>query len=352
MNRHMDSFDHWTTATRAYKGWTFSVAGASPGDEGCTIGPYGRRGSNGLRCRNGAVSGVAGRATRGVTTSGATAIKGVAFRVNTAIPSVDFALCSFLRGSTELITVTCSATGTLSVRLGGRTGSVLSTSVSTITHSTFYFLEPKVVLNASTGLYELRVNGTNFTSNPSVNTLISGAATWDGIALGGTNVGANFSIDFDDIYVFDGSTGADNDFAGDHPIEWRPMSSGNGTRTGWSPSVGSDHGALVGESTPDVSTFNQAGTVGARDTYNVAALGVAGTVRAVQTVNLLKADVAGLRTVVPSFYIGGTDYDGNGAVLGSDWSYQLEIHPTDPSTVAPWTISGIDAAEFGVAVTA
>jgi hypothetical protein len=349
----VESFDHWATADRAYKGWSFAHVAATPGDAGCSIGAYGRNGTNGLRGHNHAVGGQSTRALLGIpNASGATALKGFGFRINTAIPAADIPICTYMRGSTELISVTCSATGTLSVRLGGRTGSVLSTSVATITHSTYYFCEPKVVLNDTTGSYELRINGVAFTSGSGVDTLISGAATWDGLVLGGTNVGVTYTIDFDDLHVCDGTTASNNNFLGDHRIVCVVASAGNGTHTGYAASTGTDRGAMVDDNPPDVADYVQGGTVGDRVTFNFPALGVTGTVKAVQTVNLAKADAAGIRTQVPAFRIGGNDYDGNGSILGSDWLYQVEVHPTNPNTVAAWTVSEIDGAEFGAAVTA
>ena len=349
----IDSFDHFSTAQRAYKGWTFASAGASAGDEGCTIGAFGRNSTNGVRCRNGAVSGVSGPATLGVSnTSGATAGLGVGFRINTAVPSTDFVLFSFKRGSTPLITVTCSATGTLSVRRGDRTDTILATSVSTVTHSTYYFAELKVVLNDSTGTYELKIDGATFASGSGADTLVSGAATWDGVTLGSPNVGVNLSIDFDDLHVYDGSGGSNDDFMGDHRIVCVVASSGNGGNTDWSPSTGSDHGALVDENPANTTDYNRGSSAGQRDTYNFAALGVSGTVKAVQAVNLLSAEVAGVRSVGAVVRQSSTNYDSTGQSIGSDWLYYKQLHLADPSTSTAWTTSGVDSAEFGVKVTA
>jgi hypothetical protein len=349
----LESFDHWATADRGYKGWSFAHVAATPGDTGCSIGAYGRNGTNGLRGHNNAVNGHSTRASVGISNaSGATAIPGFGFRINTAIPAGDVPICTLMRGSTELISVTCSATGTLSVRLGGRTGSVLSTSVLTITHSTYYFLELKTLLHDSAGTYELKIDGVTFASGSGVDTLASGAATWDGLVLGGTNVALTYTIDFDDLRACDGSTGSNNDFLGDHRIVCVVASPGNGTHIDYAASTGSDRGAVVDDNPPNVADYVQGGTVGDRVTFNFPALGVTGTVKAVQTVNLAKAEVAGIRTQVPAFLVGGNDYDGAGSVLGSDWSYQLEVHPTNPDTVAAWTVSEIDGAEIGAAVTA
>jgi hypothetical protein len=349
----VESFDHWATAHRGYKGWSFSLAGASPGDTGCTIGAFGRNGTNGLRCRATSPSGLSSQATLTVPgISGTTAVIGFAFRINDLLPANETLVMQIQNASAEQISVTCSTGGALSVRRGGLSGTILATSATTISHSTFYFIELKVLFDNSAGTYELRLNGVNIASGTGADTVASGTPGWDSITFGNDPISNNHKHDIDDLYICDGTTGSNNDFLGDHRIVCVVASAGNGTHTDYAPSIGSDRGEMVDDNPPDVADYVQGGTVGDRVTFNFAALGVTGTVKAVQTVNLAKAEAAGIRTQVPAFRVGGADYDGNGSVLGSDWSYQVEVHPTNPDTVAAWTVSEIDGAEFGVKVTA
>lgn len=352
-NRHQDSFDHYSTALRAAKGWSFGLAGASPGDRGCTIGAYGRNSTNGLRCFAESGFGNSSRATLTVSgVSGATAIVGCAFKINSSLPGNETVVMQIWNASAAQISVTCSTGGALSVRRGGLAGTIIETTSTTITHSTWYFLELKVLFHDSAGTYELRINGVPEASDTGVDTVASGSAGWDSVVFGNEPISNNHTHDIDDLYVFDGSGGVNDDFAGDHRQVWVPMVSGNGANDDWSKSTGSDAGALVDENPPNTSDFLQSGTSGQRVTMDGAAIGVAGTVRSVQFVNYLSAQVAGVRSVGPSVRIGSTNYDYSGDVVGSDWTYQLRREHASPATAMAWTTAEIDAMERGAKVTA
>jgi hypothetical protein len=349
----IDSLDHYNTAFAPKKGWSFNTAGASPGDRGCTIGAYGRNSTNGLRCRQQTGTSDFAQATRSISgVSGTTGVMGFALYLNTSLPSETAGIASFVNSSAKQITITCSSGGALAVRRGGYTGTALGTTVATITHSTWYYIELKVLFDNSAGTYELRIDGVNAVSGTGADTIFSGSAGFDSIILGSEDLTFGIMADYDDLYVCDGSGGVNDTFLGDHRIVCVVASSGNGTNVDWSPSTGSDHGALVDENPANDTDYNQSGTVGHRDTYNFAAVGVAGTVKAVQTANLIKADVAGVRYVGDVTRISSTNYDSTGTTVGSDWVFRCEVHPTSPATATAWTVSEIDGAEFGVKVTA
>lgn len=351
--RHIDSFDHYDTAKSLKKGWSYVTQGASPGDTGGTIGSYGRNSTQGLRCKSTSGAGNVGLATLGVTgVSGATAIIGFAFRIESSLPDTTITVVQVQNASAPQVSVTCSTGGALSVRRGGIGGTVLATGATTLSVSTWYFLELKVLFNDSTGTYELKIDGVSEVSGTGADTIASGSAGWDSIVLGTQNVSTTCNLSYDDLYCADGSGGVEDTFLGDHRVVAIVASSGNGANTDWTPSTGSDHGAVVDENPPNETDYNLSGTSGQRDTYAFAAVGVTGTVKALQTLRYIKADVAGVRSVGSVTRIGSTNYDGAGQVVGSDWTYQREIARVSPATAAAWTISEIDGAEFGAKVTA
>jgi hypothetical protein len=350
----VDSFDHYDTATAEYKGWTFATPAASPGGVGGSIGSFGRNGTQGMRLvsPNSGGSGISVLAVTGA--SGTTAVVGFAFNTGSVVRAGEMRVLSIIKTSVENVTLTIGAGGALSLRRGTVIGTILATGATSLSSSTWYYLELKVLFSDTVGTYELRVNGVSEFSGTNADTVSSGSAGWDSLGFGHitlTNT-PDPELSYDDLYVCDGTGGVNDTFLGDHRIVAVVASSGNGTAVDWSPSTGSDHGALVDENPPNETDYNQSGTAGHRDTYNFAAVGVAGTVKAVQTVNLIKADAAGIRYVGDVARIGGTNYDSTGVVVGSDWTYRLEMHPTSPATSAAWTIAEIDVAEFGVKVTA
>lgn len=344
--RDLSSFDHFATSDLAARGFTTTG--------GVTISASnGRNSTSSLRCaKSGFVDSAATLGVSGV--SGATCIVGMAVKIS-SIPAATFPILTIRDGSTTHITVAVTSTGTIQVIRGNTTGgTVLGTSVSTISSATYYFIETKVLINDSTGTYEVKVDGVSYVSGTGADTRNGANAGWSGIVLGLFDWFANqtFDVDYDDLYVADGSGGVEDDFLGDHRIVGIVASSGNGTNTDWTPSTGSDRGAVVDEATPNTSDYVLGPSSGLRDTYNFGAVGVSGTVKALQTVRYTRAGAAGIRSVGPAFRIGGVNYDGSGQVLGSDWTYHREIHRVSPATSSAWTISEIDGAEFGQKVTA
>lgn len=349
--RFIDSFDHYATADAVKKGYSSSYFGASPGDIGMTIGAYGRNSTNGMRCRSSASAGQQSVTTLTVTNvSGTTAVVGFGFKMS-ALPSEEAVVVQIWNASAAQISLTVSTGGALSVRRGGKAGTALVTTSTTLSAATYYFLELKILFHDTTGTYEVRIDGVDEGSGTGADTIASGSAGWDSLVFGNVEMGADRSFDFDDLYVCDGSGGVEDTFLGDHRVVCVVASSGNGTNTDWTCSTGSDHGALVDESTPNTTDYNFSGTSGQRDTYNFAAVGVTGTVKALQHVNYIKAQVAGVRYVGEVARIGGTNYDATGQSVGADWTYQRLIQRVSPATSSAWTVSEIDGAEFGVKVT-
>lgn len=349
----IDSYDHYATSDAVKKGYSSSYFAGTPGDIGASIGAYGRNSTNGLRCRSSASAGQRSTATLTISNaSGTTCIIGVAFKMN-VLPSSEALVCQIWNDSAVQISLTVSSGGSLSVRRGGLSGTVLVTTATTLSAATFYFLELKILFDNTAGTYEVRIDGVSAGSGTGADTINSGTAGFDSIVFGNTETAAPLTLDFDDLYVCDGTGGANNDFLGDHRIVCKVASSGNGSNTDWSPSTGSDHGALVDEATPNTSDYVSSDTSGEIDTYNFAALGVTGTVKALQTCLYVSAQVGGVRELASVSRIGGVNYaDANEVTLGADWTYLRTIKTVSPATSSAWTVAEIDGAEFGVKVTA
>ena len=340
----VDSFDHYTTIT--HKSWSLNGGGTYTG----TISAgNGRNSTDSMRITTVGTS-TASYVTKALSSSGATAIVGVAWKV-AALPGTNHEILQILESGSVQVGLEITSSGALRV-YRSTSGTTLITTAGIISAGVWYFLELKVTIANSGGTAEIKVDGVSEGSF-SGDTQNTGNATWSSISLGqrtGTNL--THTQDFDDLYVCDGSGGVEDDFLGDHRIVAVVASSGDGSNTDWSLSTGSDHGALVDENPPNTTDYVLSGTSGQRDTYNFAAVGVTGTVKAVQTLRFIKAEVAGVRSVAPVVRISSTNYDGTTQAVGSDWIYQHEIYRVSPATSSAWTISEIDGAEFGAKVTA
>lgn len=336
--KRVESFDHWVTADAPKKGWALQATPVVSAGNG-------RNATASLRT-TGPGSTTLSRALLGVTNTGRTGVVGFAFRTLGG-QSLDMGLVAIYEGATIHLDVRLLTTGALRVsRANG--AAVLGTSASTpITPATYHFIEVAFNIHDTTGTYDVRVNGVSVVSGTGADTQNTGTGIWNGIGWWGLagSTSAN-TCEIDDIYVADDTT-----FRGDHRIMALLPSTGNGTHTAWTPSTGTDHGALVDEASPNTTDYVTSSSAGAIDTYNFPAVGVAGTVAGVQISHYSKAEVAGVRTVVPAYRIGGADQVGTGGILASDWVYATEFAAVSPATSVAWTVAEIDAAEFGVKLT-
>jgi len=266
------------------------------------------------------------------------------------------AIFGFLDITTEQICLMSVGDGRLQIIRGDPQGSntILATSTNILLINVWYYIELKVVFSNTVGTIELRVNGTSTGWVPplgSLDTVHSANVSFSVFAWQGT--GNATTIYLDDMYLGDGAAPATT-FLGDRRVVTVVASAGDGTYGEFTPSTGTDNGAMVDEATPDGdTTYNGSVTLNHRDTYNFAALGVTGLVGAVEVNNWCKKSDAGVRSVTNMCRIGGADYVGTNATALSDASYLpvREIWETSPATAVAWTVAEIDGAEFGVKVT-
>jgi len=340
----VDSFDHYATADLLTK-WT-------TGGGSSVIGGSGRFSTNCLQLLS------TETVAKTLAASGGTCIVGMAIYVTPSLVSagsVRGQLLTINDGATTQVSVYINTTGVLEVYRGTSGGTLLGASTFAIAAATFYYIEFKVVIHPSAGSFELRVDGSSKLSGSGINTRSSSANQWGQIKIAGAGAsgGGSPQVRFDDFYACDGAGTTNNDFLGDVRIVRLLPDTGNGTNTGLTPSTGADHGALVREATPNGDTnYNSSASASAKDTYNFPALGVTGTIFGVQVCLSVKKDDAGAKTAAPVYRVSGTDYDGGTQSLGTTYTYLREITEISPATSVAWTVSEIDASEFGMKVVA
>ena len=328
MIKRIESFDHFVTADAVKKGWTLSSSAVISAGNG-------RNSTASLRVTT---TGSLGECVVGVTNSGRTGGVGFACRCTT-LPSSDLQLVAVREGAVDHANIMLLATGALRVRRG--TTTIATSGTTPITGATYHYIEFAFTIHDTTGTYDVRVNGASVVSGSSADTQSGSTGIWNGFGFWGPNT-VSTTHDVDDLYVADDLT-----FRGDHRIVCLLPSTGNGMHTAWTPSTGTDHGALVDDASPNTTDYVTSSSAGAVDSYNFPAVGVAGTVAGVQQSLYCKAEVAGVRLLKPRQIIGGSPYDGTGALLPADWTYLTEFYPTSPATATAWTVAEIDAAEFG-----
>ena len=330
----MDSFDHYSSAEVGLK---WSSAASSPTIQAAA----GRHSSACLRLTSGVVMVTISR-----TPGDNTIVCGGAFKTPT-IQSME--IFSVMSGATIQMSLCLKADGALEVRRDGRFGTVLGTSSATslITANTFFFIELKALISTTVGTVSVQLNGaavTGLTGVTGLNNAQAAVSTWDGFNLRGRTG----DVDFDDVYLLDGTGAAPlQGFLGDVRVDAR-MPTAEGTTIGWTPLSGTDNALMVDEIPPNGDTdYNSTPTVNAIDTLVVQDAPVVGaTILGVQTNIYVKKTDAGT-TSIASVIRSGTDQVGTTVNPGTTYAYTMQAYGVNPATGVAWTEAGFNAAEFG-----
>jgi hypothetical protein len=272
-------------------------------------------------------------------------------------------LCALADGTTDggniFLALHVNADGSLRVQQGatnfsalGSAGTAIWTSAPGVVRvATWLAFEWKATLDATSGTFTLRLNGEELCDLSPVVTLPSPNAGWS-IAYLGCN--AN-TIRYRDWWICDQSGDRLNDFLGDRVVESSMAVIGNGGRAEWTPSTGSDHGALVDDVVLDGdTTYNSAASASLRDTYTFPALTRVTSVDAAEIVLTVRKEGYGARAVAGLTRIAGTDYaDATDHYLTGTYGATRVALPLDPSTPGlPWaSVAALEAAELGVKIT-
>lgn len=367
-----DTFDYYATAdvTRKWTSFTkglgsglstlnITASAARNGAQGARIHPEGLRGSL-TECE----------ATLRRTLSPGdptTFVQGFAFRADIPfIDSIGIAACQD-HGSVQCQLV-LNSDGTLSVaRSSSRsfaTGKPLTnvlgtTSAAILYGSTFFHIKWKVVISDSVGTVDVWINGINVLSLTGKDTKATSNTSWNESVLGqifvpqvgtaGMNNNSNsVNWDYDDFTTWDANyTGYDLIGQACH------AEAGNGANTDFTPSTGSDHGALVDEATDadDDSTYNSSSVVGDIDTYTIEDVPTTAIIRAVQSVDVTRKTDPGDRTIANVFRIGGIDYVGSDLAPSETYFHLLTPYSLSPATGVEFTAAEFNAMEAGEKIT-
>jgi hypothetical protein len=252
-------------------------------------------------------------------------------------------------GGTCQVNVAGDGAGHLTVQRGGGSGSagtVLATSTLTLSLNTWYHIELKTTIHPSAGVVQLKVNGVDWiASTSSLNTRNSGTTQFNALEL---NAGSANITYCKLIYVCDTSGSVANDFLGVcRGVVLRPVGAGNYSQ--WTPNSGANWFAAADAFADGDLSFNADSTAGHIDTYafDDAPAG-SGTIHGIQHVIEARQDAGATRTIAPVQRSSSTDYVGTSQNLASGYVFLTEAKSINPATSAGYTVSDLNAAEFGV----
>ncbi len=229
-----------------------------------------------------------------------------------------------------------------------RLGSTVLASVNLGGAATWYYIEMQVKTSPSAGTITVMVDGTTKYAGTGLNTgtYTAGNTYQFYFGAGSTNNTPDFSLS--DLYFLDSSGSNNTTFLGNCRVEHLTPSS-TGTFNQFTPSVGSDSTAMVNDY--DVSDYIQSDIPGFRQTFNMTDLASStGVVRGVQQIASARRVSGASRTVGHIIRSGVSVHTGTSLITDGTsrgFTSQYEINPT---TGVPWTLSEVNATEFGVEI--
>lgn len=239
------------------------------------------------------------------------------------------------------------------VRRGSGGTELGRTATNVIGALAWNYVEFKVTLSDTVGAVAIKVNGATVlnltgldTKNGGTKTVFEGVAFWDDFMANGIWV--------DDLYLCNGAGARNNDFLGDCSVE-TIFPTGNGAHSDFLGSDGNsvDNYQLVDETPPDATDYVGSGSVAATDTYGYGNLThTVGSVAGVVVRSYAAKSDTGPRSLSAVVRSGGSDASGSAHVLGTGYTPWHDVFEQNPIGPADWTISSVNAAEFGVTVAA
>lgn len=334
----LDGFDHYSLPQMSRK-WT-GITGTS--FLSLVSGRYGGQGLNSVTNSSGANNGTVSVNIGSQTTL----VCGFAFRIvaggtNGAWGEPVF----FYNGSTFCCYIRCQNDGSITVRNTAST--VLGTSATGLLNpGRWYYLEFKATINGSTGSFDVHLNGSSIVSGSGVNTSDGSLASANIVKLGplGWN---NVSFDFDDLYILNTGGTQNNGLLGKCRVG-TTFPNAPGASTNWAPVGAANNWACVNENPADddstyvyttatnsVDLYVCGGSIGFPKIYGVA-------------IDLeARIDDAGPHSAEDEARSGGNNYAGQRFNPTSSYLIYQHIWETDPNTSVPWTVAGVNAAQFG-----
>lgn len=322
----IEGFD--TYATGGYTGKWLAQGG--------TISAIGRQGTNGLTY-------ITSTDMEKAVSNKKTVIIGIAIKLSA---TKSWTLVEFRDSATNQIGLYTDGSNQILVKVGFST--IKSTGYS-IPTNTWVYLEFKATIDNTTGSWELRINGVTKDSDSGIDTQATGNAYATSVMFRFSGLGSSTHY-LDDIYIFDDEGSFCNDFVGDVHVEALfPEDVGYVTEWVGVPGAGDNYEEVDEIDPDDDSTFVATSGVGLEDSYIFEDLvTLSGSVFAVQ-INLWgKKDDVGSRTVVGITRPVSTTYSGIGESLGDTYQYTMYQFASNPETATYWTISEVNAAEFGI----
>jgi hypothetical protein len=278
----------------------------------------------------------------------ATYTVGLALRPLGALSGLGTLFLQYWRSGDGLMSVDLDTNGR--VRVGTAGGTIYGRGGTICPSTGFTHVEVRITNHATTGSWELRVNGAVEASGAGVATTGNGWTAYDRITVGA----ATNTVAIDDLYVTTASGSSSTGFLGMLRVAALfPQS--DGAQSQWTSSDSGTHALDLDETNTDnETTYVYTAASGAVDLYQYGALapgvpsGSTWAVTGVLVGMTARRDDVVARSVAPVARIGGVVYPGPAQDLTQEYVFTHAIWERSPATSAAWTTGAINAAQFGL----
>jgi hypothetical protein len=216
-------------------------------------------------------------------------------------------------------------------------GTTLNTSTTTVSGSTWTYIELKVVI-ADSGSYQLKMNN-NSEFSTTGDTKNSANAYATKVSLGNDSAS---SAGFDDYYIDDAN------FLG--TVKIYTINPTSDSSVAFTPSAGSNYQCVDDGSTghDGDTTYVSATASGTKDLYGFADLALtAGTIKGVSLNFVAKKTDSNPASLIPTVKMGGTEYQTTAKTLTTSYVNYQTVYETNPNTSSAWTYANVDAIIAG-----
>lgn len=219
-------------------------------------------------------------------------------------------------------------------------------------------IEAAVTCHASTGSVEIRVNGVTVVDLSGVDTdpQATGDLSFWGAGKWGSASGGNREYYLDDLFAWDDTGDANNDFIGDVKV-YTLLPDADTAQADWTLSAGSDGYALIDEVPQDGdTTYLETSGNGDESDFDFPSLPAeVSAVIGLQAVSVARKTDAGAANLVQSLIsseVGSppaaATQDGATHALTTSYSYYADTFDVDPATGAAWTPTAVNGVSLGL----
>ena len=234
------------------------------------------------------------------------------------------------------------------------TGTLLDTGTTVLAVNSWYYIELRAYIDNTSGEYELKIDGSSEFSATAVDTqahttdnFVSMVGYWT--PEHNPNVSGDYTV-LDDLYVRgDPTANTAGGFLGDVRIVVQKPNA-NGTNRDWTLSTGTDDFAVLDDIPPSSTDYAYSSTATDRITCGMEDLTGSITIKEVALYAHTSIGSSGAREVKPVCKSGATTDVGSATRVLQHSYLNPVMYPVDPNTAAAWTLTNLNAAEFGLEV--